>query len=58
MLREDANDLDKWKLESVITHRKNRLVSYPCDYFHSKYPDKAKDRTVLVAFYTSKQYEI
>ena len=58
MLREDANDLEKWKLESVITHRKNRLVSYPCDYFHSKYPDKAKNRTVLVAFYTSKQYKI
>ena len=58
LLREDSNDLKKWDLDYVIPHKQNRLISYPCNYFHSKYPDKAKNRTVFVAFYTSKQYEI
>ena len=56
LLIEDSNDLNKWTLDTVVNHKENRLVSYPCDYFHSKYPDKANDRTVFVAFYTSKQY--
>ena len=38
LLNEDANDLDLWNLKSVIGHKKNRLISYPCNYFHSKYP--------------------
>ena len=55
LLIEDSNDLNKWTLDTVVNHKQNRLVSYPCNYFHSKYPDKAKNRTVFVAFYTSKQ---
>jgi hypothetical protein len=55
LLIEDSNDLNKWTLDTVVNHKENRLVSYPCNYFHSKYPDKAKNRTVFVAFYTSKQ---
>lgn len=55
LLIEDSNDLNKWTLDTVVNHKENRLVSYPCNYFHSKYPDKSKDRTVFVAFYTSKQ---
>tara|TARA_R110002012_G_scaffold85883_8_gene213988 strand:+ start:4997 stop:5605 length:609 start_codon:yes stop_codon:yes gene_type:complete len=57
LIREDSNNIKKWKLESIINHRKNRIISYPCNYFHSKYPDKVKDRTVFVAFYLSKTYE-
>jgi len=46
LLIEDSNDLSKWTLDTVVNHKENRLVSYPCNYFHSKYPDKAKNRTV------------
>ena len=52
MLIEDANDKSKWKLGTVIGHKDNRLLSYPCDYFHSKYPKEYKNqRVVLVMFY-------
>ena len=55
VLIEDANDLSKWKLESIVGHRKNRLVSYPCGYFHSKYPNKyINSRVVFVIFYKIK----
>ena len=52
LIIEDSNDLDKWILKSVIGHKKNRLISYPCDYFHSKYPHEFIDsRIVFVLFY-------
>jgi len=52
MLKEDANDRSKWKLNSIIGYRDNRLLSYPSEYFHSKYPNEYKDqRIVLVMFY-------
>ena len=52
MLIEDANDKSKWKLKSVIGYKENRLLSYPCDYFHSKYPNEFKgSRVVFVMFY-------
>ena len=52
MLLEDADDESKWKLNSVIGYKSNRLLSYPCEYFHSKYPNKFKDqRIVVVMFY-------
>jgi hypothetical protein len=52
MLIEDANDKSKWKLNSVIGYKNNRLLSYPCNYFHSKYPNEYKDqRIVVVMFY-------
>ncbi len=52
LLIEDANDTSKWQLESVVGHKKNRLLSYPCNYFHSKYPNEFKeDRVVFVMFY-------
>ena len=40
MLTEDANDKSKWKLNSIVGYRDNRLLSYPCNYFHSKYPNE------------------
>jgi|TARA_R110000851_G_C12815628_1_gene538981 hypothetical protein len=52
MLKEDANDKSKWKLNSVVGYKDNRLLSYPGEYFHSKYPNEYKDqRIVLVMFY-------
>jgi len=52
MLKEDANDKSKWKLKSVVGHKENRLLSYPCNYFHSKYPNEFKvARVVFVMFY-------
>ena len=56
LLINDSEDISKWELQDIIMHKKNRLLSYPCNYFHSKYPNKIKDRKVLVAFYTSKQW--
>jgi len=56
LLNEDANDLDLWDLKSIIGHKKNRLISYPCNYFHSKYPNEFIDsRVVFVMFYKIKK---
>ena len=56
LLTEDANDVSKWDLKSVIGHKQNRLISYPCNYFHSKYPNEFKEnREVLVMFYKTKK---
>jgi len=52
LLLEDSNDRDKWLLKSVIGHKQNRLLSYPCNYFHSKYPNEfVNSRKVFVMFY-------
>jgi len=52
LLKEDANDKDKWNLKSIIGFKPNRLISYPCEYFHSKYPNEFKEsRVVFVMFY-------
>jgi len=49
----DANVLDNWDLETVVGYKQNRLLSYPSNYFHSKYPNYAgeKGRKVFVMFY-------
>lgn len=52
ILTNDSNDISKWDLKTVIGHKKNRLISYPCEYFHSKYPNEfTESREVLVMFY-------
>ena len=52
ILKEDSNDVSKWNLKSIIGHKQNRLISYPCEYFHSKYPNEfINSRRVLVMFY-------
>ena len=52
MLNEDANNMDLWTMKSLVGFKENRLLSYPCNYFHSKYPNKFQDsRVVLVMFY-------
>jgi len=58
MLKDDSNDINKWKLNSVVGHRDNRLLSYPSEYFHSKYPNKFKNqRVVLIMFYKYERTE-
>tara|TARA_R100000278_G_scaffold28063_2_gene25450 strand:- start:7388 stop:7960 length:573 start_codon:yes stop_codon:yes gene_type:complete len=56
MIKIDANELDKWRLVSVAGYEQNRLISYPANYFHSKYPNKSwkEGRNVFVIFYKYK----
>ena len=56
MIRVDSEDLDKWRLVSVSGYEQNRLISYPANYFHSKYPKKSwpKGRQIYVMFYKFK----
>ena len=50
--REAKENIDAWTLKSVIGYKQNRLLSYPCEYFHSKYPKEFKQsRKVFVMFY-------
>ena len=52
MLKEDSENLKQWSIKTIIGHKKNRLLSYPCNYFHSKYPNEfKKSRKVFVMFY-------
>tara|TARA_R100000935_G_scaffold31794_1_gene52314 strand:- start:871 stop:1458 length:588 start_codon:yes stop_codon:yes gene_type:complete len=53
LILNESNKLDNWKLNTVIGYKKNRLISYPSNYFHSKYPNKSweKGRKVFVMFY-------
>jgi len=55
----DSSDLNKWNLNSIVGYEKNRLVSYPANYFHSRYPDKGweEGRQVYVMFYKFKDDE-
>ena len=56
LLIEDSNDRDKWLLKSVIGHKQNRLLSYPCNYFYSKYPNEfLESRKVFVMFYKTRK---
>lgn len=56
LLLKESGDLAKWNLNTVLGYEQNRLISYPADYFHSKYPDKAweEGRQVFVMFYKTK----
>ena len=49
---DESENIDDWTLKSVIGYKQNRLLSYPCNYFHSKYPKEFKEpRRVFVMFY-------
>ena len=56
MITSAAEDLDEWRLSTVIGYAENRLVCYPSSYFHSKYPNVAweEGRKVYVMFYNTK----
>jgi hypothetical protein len=53
VLESESNNLDRWELNSVIGYKVNRAVMYPCNYFHSKYPNLGwkGGRIVYVMFY-------
>lgn len=56
LIIEDSNDIEKWELKSIIGHKKNRFLSYPCNYFHSKFPREFREpRIVFVIFYKVKE---
>ena len=56
MILKEAENLDVWTLNSVVGYEQNRAISYPADYFHSKYPNKSwkSGREVFVMFYKTK----
>lgn len=56
LLLKDSEDLTKWTLKSVVGSKENRVLIYPANYFHSKFPDKAwrEGRYVFVMFYKYK----
>jgi len=56
MILKEAENLDMWRLNSVIGYDQNRAVSYPAHYFHSKYPNKSweEGRQIFVMFYKIK----
>jgi len=56
MILKESENLDNWTLDSVIGYEQNRAISYPANYFHSKYPNKSwkSGREVFVMFYKTK----
>ena len=56
MIVKEAENLDMWTLSSVLGYEQNRAISYPANYFHSKYPNKSweEGRQVFVMFYKIK----
>lgn len=57
VLRFDSNNINQWELQDVVQGVENTMFTYPCEYFHSKYPRQAwgtspKDcRLVFIMFY-------
>tara|TARA_B100001250_G_scaffold13806_1_gene12037 strand:- start:839 stop:1411 length:573 start_codon:yes stop_codon:yes gene_type:complete len=56
MITKESENLNIWTLNSVIGYNQNRAISYPANYFHSKYPNKSwkEGREVFVMFYKIK----
>lgn len=57
LIKEDSNDLSKWKMTDKISAFPNRSLLYSSNYFHAKYPNKIErgTRKVLVCFYAKKE---
>ena len=53
VLLNESNNIEKWDLHSVVGYKVNRALCYPCNYFHSKYPNLGweEGRMVYVMFY-------
>lgn len=53
----DAHSSEPWRMAGIAQQRFNRLITYPCRLFHSRYPkhspghDLATGRLIWVAFY-------
>lgn len=58
-LLKDANDVEKWDMQAELKFKMNRFVTYPTNYFHSRWPflsegfgeDKESARLIYVCFY-------
>ena len=57
LILNESENLEMWNLSSVVGYEENRVISYPANYFHSKYPNKSweEGRQVFVMFYKTKQ---
>ena len=61
LLNEDANNLINWNIDFIISGVEDRLITYPSNMFHSKYPKQAWGKTqkncriIFCMFY--KKYE-
>lgn len=53
VLAKESNNMSSWDLQTVVGYKVNRAVTYPCNYFHSKYPNMGWEsgRVVYVMFY-------
>lgn len=57
LLHEDSGDLTQWSMNDLVEMKKNRMVSYPTKFFHSRYPfegwgkDKTDGRVIWVTFF-------
>ena len=56
LITKESENLEMWTLSSVLGYEENRAISYPANYFHSKYPNKSwkEGRQVFVMFYKIK----
>ena len=45
LISEDANTLSNWNIDFIINGVDDRLITYPSNVFHSKYPKKAWGKT-------------
>jgi|TARA_R100000501_G_C2605486_1_gene101395 hypothetical protein len=57
LLVEDSHDIEKWEPYDMCKLKKNRMLIFSGDYFHSRYPfkswgeDKTDGRMVFVGFF-------
>lgn len=60
LIKEDSNDLSKWKMTDKISSVPNRQLLYSSNYFHAKWPNiiERGERRVLVCFYAKKENTI
>jgi len=59
LINKDSNDESKWDRRMLVDYKYNRFITYPTDYFHSRYPFQSEGfgdknetaRLIWVAFY-------
>ena len=63
LLRNESDDPTRWTVRQVLPMRKNRMVVYPADLFHSRYPhagwgtSQRDGRITIVGFCTAKGHD-
>ena len=57
LITDDSQDPSKWKMDSFVSVKKNRMLIYPTSIFHSRYPwkgwgkDQTDGRTIWMMFF-------